>query len=121
MKRWLHYARPYTKYFIIGPLCMIVEVIGEIVLPRIYAKIIDTGVATQNVTYIVVACAIMVLTAILMMTGGIGGAYYASKASVNFAADVRRDVYAKIQQFSFANIDRFSTGSLITRSFVRSS
>ncbi len=94
---------------------MIVEVIGEIVLPRIYAKIIDTGVATQNVTYIVVACAIMVLTAILMMTGGIGGAYYASKASVNFAADVRRDVYAKIQQFSFANIDRFSTGSLITR------
>ena len=72
MKRWLHYARPYTKYFIIGPLCMIVEVIGEIVLPRIYAKIIDTGVATQNVTYIVVACAIMVLTAILMMTGGIG-------------------------------------------------
>ena len=115
MKRWLHYARPYTKYFIIGPLCMIVEVIGEIVLPRIYAKIIDTGVATQNVTYIVIACAIMVLTAILMMTGGIGGAYYASKASVNFAADVRRDVYAKIQQFSFANIDRFSTGSLVTR------
>ena len=94
---------------------MIVEVIGEIVLPRIYAKIIDTGVATQNVTYIVIACAIMVLTAILMMTGGIGGAYYASKASVNFAADVRRDVYAKIQQFSFANIDRFSTGSLVTR------
>ena len=94
---------------------MIVEVIGEIVLPRIYAKIIDTGVATQNVTYIVVACAIMVLTAILMMTGGVGGAYYASKASVNFAADLRRDVYAKIQQFSFANIDRFSTGSLVTR------
>ncbi len=115
MKRWLNYAKPYTRYFIIGPLCMIVEVIGEIVLPRIYASIIDTGVKTENVTYIVIACAIMVLTAILMMTGGIGGAYFASKASVNFAADVRRDVYAKIQQFSFANIDRFSTGSLVTR------
>ena len=115
LKRWLNYAKPYTRYFIIGPLCMIVEVIGEIVLPRIYASLIDTGVKTENVTYIVIACAIMVLTAILMMTGGIGGAYFASKASVNFAADVRRDVYAKIQQFSFANIDRFSTGSLVTR------
>ena len=115
LKRWLNYAKPYTRYFIIGPLCMIVEVIGEIVLPRIYASIIDTGVKTENVTYIVIACAIMVLTAILMMTGGIGGAYFASKASVNFAADVRRDVYAKIQRFSFANIDRFSTGSLVTR------
>ncbi len=115
LKRWLNYAKPYTRYFIIGPLCMIVEVIGEIVLPRIYASIIDTGVKTENVTYIIIACAIMVLTAILMMTGGIGGAYFASKASVNFAADVRRDVYAKIQQFSFANIDRFSTGSLVTR------
>lgn len=115
LKRWLNYVKPYTRYFIIGPLCMIVEVIGEIVLPRIYASIIDTGVKTENVTYIVIACAIMVLTAILMMTGGIGGAYFASKASVNFAADVRRDVYAKIQQFSFANIDRFSTGSLVTR------
>ena len=115
LKRWLNYAKPYTLYYIIGPLCMIVEVIGEIVLPRIYASIIDTGVKTENVTYIVIACAIMVLTAILMMTGGIGGAYFASKASVNFAADVRRDVYAKIQQFSFANIDRFSSGSLVTR------
>lgn len=43
LKRWLNYAKPYTRYFIIGPLCMIVEVIGEIVLPRIYASIIDTA------------------------------------------------------------------------------
>jgi len=57
----------------------------------------------------------MILTALLMMAGGVGGAYFASKASVNFAADVRRDVYKKVQKFSFSNIDRFSTGSLITR------
>ncbi len=94
---------------------MIVEVIGEIVLPKIYAHIIDVGVANSDIRYIVIACLIMIFTAILMMTGGVGGAYFASKASVNFAADLRRDVYAKIQQFSFANIDRFSTGSLVTR------
>ena len=107
--------KPYTAYFIIGPLCMIIEVIGEIVLPKIYAHIVDVGVANNDIRYIVIACLVMIFTAILMMTGGVGGAYFASKASVNFAADVRSDVYKKIQQFSFANIDRFSTGSLVTR------
>ena len=115
LKRWLRYARPYALYFVVGPLCMIVEVIGEIVLPKLYANIVNVGIETGNVRYIVVTCLLMILMALLMMTGGVGGAYFASKASVNVAADVRRDVYAKIQRFSFANIDRFSTGSLITR------
>ena len=115
LKRWLRYARPYALYFVVGPLCMIVEVIGEIVLPKLYANIVNVGIETGNVRYIVVTCLLMILMALLMMTGGVGGAYFASKASVNVAADVRRDVYAKIQKFSFANIDRFSTGSLITR------
>ena len=115
LKRWLRYARPYALYFVVGPLCMIVEVIGEIVLPKLYANIVNVGIETGNVRYIVVTCLLMILMALLMMTGGVGGAYFASKASVNVAADARRDVYAKIQKFSFANIDRFSTGSLITR------
>ena len=115
MKRWLNYAKPYWPYFIIGPLCMIVEVIGEIALPALYAKIVDVGIETQNVGYIAVVCGLMILTAALMMSGGVGGAFFAAKASVNVAADVRRDVYAKIQRFSFANIDHFSTGSLVTR------
>ena len=50
-----------------------------------------------------------------MMTGGVFGAYYGAKASVNFAADLRCDIYKKVQKFSFANIDKFSTGSLVTR------
>ena len=94
---------------------MIVEVIGEIALPALYAKIVDVGIETQNVGYIAVVCGLMILTAALMMSGGVGGAFFAAKASVNVAADVRRDVYAKIQRFSFANIDHFSTGSLVTR------
>ena len=115
LKRWLHYARPYARYFVIGPLCMIVEVLGEILLPSLYGSIVNVGIAEQNVWYIAGVCALMILTAVLMMTGGVGGAYFASKASVNYAADLRRDVYSKIQEFSFANIDRFSTGSLVTR------
>ena len=69
MKRWLGYARPYKKYFILGPLCMVVEVLGEVVLPRLYASIINTGVAGRSAGHIVLICALMILTARLMMLG----------------------------------------------------
>ena len=113
--KWSKYVRPYWKYFLLGPLCMIVEVVGEIVMPRLYSQILNVGVETHDVGYIVVTCLLMILTAVLMMGGGVGGAYFGAKACVNFAADLRRDVYAKVQQFSFANIDKYSTGSLVTR------
>ena len=113
--KWSKYVKPYLKYFILGPLCMIVEVVGEIVMPRLYSQILNVGVETHNVGYIAITCLLMVLTAVLMMGGGIGGAYFGAKAAVNFASDLRRDVYGKVQEFSFANIDRYSTGSLVTR------
>ncbi len=114
MKRWFKYVRPYLPYFIIGPLCMIVEVVGEILMPKFLAAIINNG-AAEGPSYSVKIALLMVLTAVMMMVGGVGGAYFGSKASVNFAADLRRDIYKKVQSFSFANIDRFSTGSLVTR------
>ena len=116
MKRWFKYIKPYAAYFITGPLCMIVEVVGEIFMPYFMAQIIN-NYSAGNLTigsslgYMIG----MVLTALAMMLGGVGGAYFGAKASVNFAADVRNDVYKKVQAFSFANIDRFSTGSLVTR------
>ena len=113
--KWSKYVKPYLKYFILGPLCMIVEVLGEIIMPRLYSQILNVGVETHNVGYIVLTCLLMILTAVLMMGGGVGGAYFGAKAAVNFASDLRRDVYGKVQQFSFANIDKYSTGSLVTR------
>lgn len=116
MKRWFKYIKPYALYFITGPLCMIVEVVGEIFMPFFMAQIIN-NYSAGNLTvgsslgYMVG----MVLTALCMMLGGVGGSYFGAKASVNFAADIRNDVYKKVQAFSFANIDRFSTGSLVTR------
>lgn len=115
MKRWIKYAGPYKKYFILGPVCMIVEVLGEVLLPSLYANILNRGIVGKNIGYIVFICAMMVLTAVAMMAGGVGGAYFGAKAAVNFAGDVRRDVFAKVQKFSFANIDKFSAGSLVTR------
>ena len=115
MRRWFGYVRPYKKYFILGPLCMIVEILGEVALPRLYASIINTGVAGRSAGHIIWICALMIATALLMMLGGVGGAYFGAKAAVNFAGDLRRDVFGKVQKFSFANIDHFSTGSLVTR------
>lgn len=115
MKRWMPYVKPYLRYFIIGPLCMIVEVVGEIVMPRLFGNIINNGIANKDVWYVAGVCAAMVVCALIMLAGGVGGAYFGAKASVNFAADLRKDVYSKVQKFSFANIDKFSTGSLVTR------
>lgn len=116
MKQWFKYIRPYLPYFILGPLCMIIEVIGEVLMPKFIAIVIngaDDG--TLTVASSIGTAGLMILTALLMMVGGVGGAYYGAKASVNFAADLRADIFSKVQKFSFSNIDKFSTGSLVTR------
>lgn len=116
MKKWMKYVKPYLPYFIIGPLCMIVEVVGEVLMPKLLAGVINAAnLGTLTVGGSLGTCGLMILVAVLMMAGGVGGAYFGSKASVSFASDVRKDLYRKIQAFSFANIDRFSTGSLVTR------
>ncbi len=115
MKRWLKYISPHILYFIIGPLCMIVEVIGEVLMPKFFGSVINSVNSGMSVANIIGICGMMVLTAFLMMAGGVGGAYFGAKASVNFASDLRNDVYQKIQGFSFSNVDKFETGSLVTR------
>lgn len=116
MKRWTKYIKPYLRYFILGPLCMIVEVIGEVLMPLYLAEGINGAIAgtlTTGESFGVMGK--MIATALMMMVGGVGGAYFGAKASVNFATDIRADLYRKVQQFSFSNIDKFSTGSLVTR------
>lgn len=115
MKRYWKYMKPYLPAFIIGPILMIVEVIGEVILPKLMANIINIGAANHDVPYILSMGLVMLGTAFMMMVGGIGGAYFAAKASVNFSSDLRSDVFDKVQTFSFANLDQFSTGSLVTR------
>ena len=116
MKRWFKYIKPYLHFFILGPLCMIVEVIGEVLMPLFLGDILECaekGTLTVEISLIVMAK--MIGAALLMMLGGVGGSYFGAKASVNFASDLRADLFRKVQGFSFANIDKFSTGSLVTR------
>jgi len=115
MKRWFKYVKPYLLYFIVGPLLMIVEVVGEVVMPRLFARIVDVGIPNGDTSYIISTGIIMILTSLAMLAGGVGGCYFGAKASINFGADVRKDVYHKVQEFSFENLDKFSTASLVTR------
>lgn len=119
MKQYWKYIKPYTLYFILGPLLMLTEVAGEIVLPKIMASMIDSGIGSAaaglGIEYILSRAAMMIGFILVMICGGIGGHYFSIKAAVCFSADLRQGVFQKVQDFSFKNIDNFSTGSLVTR------
>lgn len=114
-KRYKSYILPYKSAFILGPLMMVTEVLGEILLPKFMSMIINHGVAQKDGGYILKMGLVLAITSFLMAAGGILGAYFAAKASISFTSDLRRDLFARVQQFSFKNIDTFSTGSLVTR------
>lgn len=98
---------------------MLSEVAGEIVLPKLMGTMIDYGIGAESMGlgtgYIISRALIMFACILLMIIGGIGGHFFAIRASVYFSADLRKGVFEKVQSFSFKNIDNFSTGSLVTR------
>ncbi len=116
MKRWFKYIKPYLMSFILGPVGMIIEVIGEMFMPILLAELINrANDGTLDIPTSIGIAGMLIVIVLLMMSGGVAGAYFGAKASVNFAADLRQDLYAKVQEYSFANIDKFSASSLVTR------
>ena len=115
MEKYKDSIREYAYCFILGPFFMIIEACGEFILPYLNANIIDKGAANGDIPFILQNGLYMLVTALIMLAGGVLGAYFAIKGSSHLAADVREKAFARIQTFSFANIDAFSTGSLITR------
>lgn len=102
-------------FFIFGPLLMLTEVAGEIVLPKIMSSMINIGIENGDTAYIISRALLMFASILVMIIGGIGGHYLSIRAAISFSAALRKDVFARVQRFSFRNIDRFSTGSLVTR------
>ena len=115
MKKYLPYVKKHWYCFLLGPLFMTLEAAGEFILPYINANIIDKGAANGDVPYILQNGLYMLLIAAAMLAAGVLGAYFAVKGSCRMAAGIRQETFDKIQSFSFGDIDRFSTGSLITR------
>ncbi len=115
MRQFWKYVRPYLAGFLFGPLLMIVEVVGEVILPRLTALIINYGIVAEDMGYMIRTGLLMGLVALIMIAGGAGGNYLSAWSATNFATDLRTDLFHKVQQFSFRNIDHYSTGSLVTR------
>ena len=107
--------REYRKEAILTPLLMVGEVFMEVLIPALMANIIDIGVSQGNIPYTVKMSILLIVCAFASMFFGVLGAKTASVASSGFARNLRHDLYYKIEDFSFSNIDSFSTSSLITR------
>lgn len=115
MKKLFKYLKPYMLFTLLAPLFMIGEVIADLMQPKLMSSIINDGVATGDLAYIRITCLKMIGMALLGVLGGIGNMYFSTKAGFGFARDLRKALYEKVQSFSFANIDKFKTGSLVTR------
>jgi ATP-binding cassette subfamily B protein len=115
MKRFLVYFKKYKAVAILGPVMVVIDVLAEIVQPALMSRIIDVGVAGRDIAYIVRTGLLMVGLALIALATNFGSVYFSSKASQGMGAELRKDIFAKIQTFSFANIDSFGSPSLITR------
>lgn len=107
--------KEFKRDSIITPICMIVEVIMEMVIPLLMASIIDDGISAGSLKQIYTTGGLMVLAAFIGLAAGIMGAKYGARASTGFARNIRKAMFDKIQTYSFSNIDKYSTSSLITR------
>ena len=107
--------KKYVVNTFLCPITMIGEVFLETVIPLIMAKIIDVGIAGKDINYVLKTGGLMVLCALLSLLCGAGGARFAAVASQGFSHNLRRKLFSKVQDFSFANVERFSSASLVTR------
>ena len=115
IKRLARCIREYKWAAILSPLCMAGEVTMELLIPLVMADLYDYGIAVQNMNYVLQKSLLLVLCALASLTFGVASAVFASKAATGFAKNLRHDMYHHVQNYSFSNIDKFSTASIVTR------
>ena len=115
MKKVFNYLKPYGFYAVAAPLFMLLEVVCDLYMPALMAKIVDYAIPAGNINMIIRMGAVMFGVAIIGMVGGFGCTIFASIASQSMGADLRYALFEKIQSFSFKNLEKFTTASLVTR------
>ena len=115
IKKLSVYVGEFKKEAILSPICIAIEVIMEVILPVLMASVIDKGVNVGDMDYVLKMGLIMIVVAFVSLAGGALCGKYAAVASSGFARNLRKAMFVKIQDFSFANIDKFSTAGLVTR------
>ena len=108
-------VREYKKESLLAPLFVTLEVVMETIIPLLMAALIDDGIEKQNISYILLIGVLLLVSALVSMLFGAFSGNYAAKASAGFAKNLRKDLYYRIQNFSFANIDKYSTSGIVTR------
>lgn len=114
IKRFAQCLREYKWTALVSPVCMIGEVAMEVTIPLVMADLYDYGIAVGNMTVVWQKALQLLICAIVSLMFGVMSANYASKAATGFARNLRHDMYYKVQDFDFANIDKFSTASIVT-------
>ena len=115
IKKLASFIKEYKKYTILTPIFVVLEVIMEVIIPLLMAKIIDVGIQNNDVKYILEIGALLIVSAIMSLAFGMLSGRFAAKASAGYSKNLRKAMFHKIQDYSFENIDKFSTSSLVTR------
>ena len=115
IKRLARCVREYKWPAVLSPVCMIGEVAMEVLIPLVMAKLYDYGIVMQDMTVVVQQSLLLMLCAVASLCFGSASAVFAAKAGTGFAKNLRHDMYYHVQEFSFSNIDKFSTASIVTR------
>lgn len=115
IKRLLKSVRAFKKDALLTPFFVVLEVVMEVIIPMVMALLIDKGIDGQDMAAIWKYGIILVLCAMLALVFGAAAGTFAARASTGFARNLRHDMYYNVQNFSFSNIDKFSTGSIVTR------
>lgn len=115
IRKLMPYMSKYKLYAILCPLAVIGEVMLEIRVPFLMAKIVDVGIPSHDIQYVIRTGGMMLLMALFALLFGVLSSKFAAKAAMGFGSELRRGLFEKIQDFSFSNIDKFSTASLVTR------
>ena len=115
MKKILYFLKDYKKESVIAPLFKMLEAIFELIVPLVVAQIIDIGIKNQDTVYIFERCGILILLAIIGLVCAICAQYFAARAAVGFATQLRSALFAHIQSLSYADLDKIGSSTLITR------
>ena len=115
MRRLFSYLKPYRTAAIAAPLLMLLEVAADLIQPKMMARIVDIGIANRDLAYVYRTGAGMIGIALIGLIGGTGATIFSCTVAANYGKDLRGGLFEKVQSFSFAELDRFKTASLITR------
>ena len=115
IKRLSRCIREYKWASILSPLCMVGEVSMEVLIPLVMVELYDHGITMQNMSVVVKQSVLLIILAICSLSFGVASAFFASKAGTGFAKNLRHDMFHHVQNFSFSNIDKFSSASIVTR------